>query len=135
QLLTKLHFVQDIEHCPKGMIVSTSGVSGLSFLFFKGGVYTEDVYTAYHELQLYREEAFYIKVNLPEFFQNSLYYSLLEDEQKERENDSELANDMLEHLLLDGKLQRLERAINVALDQRDDVQFKKLSIKYQELTH
>ncbi len=133
QLLTKLHFVRDIKHCPKGMIISTSGVSGLSFLFFKGEVYTEDIYTAYHELQLYRDEAFFIKVDLPHYLQNSLYSSLLEDEINDKINDRVIADQLLTHLLEEGQIERIESAINRALDERNYKQFIQLSNKLKQL--
>lgn len=133
QILAKLHFVRDIEHCPKGMIISTSGVSGLSFLFFKGEVYTEDIYTAYHELQLYRDEVCFIKVDLPHYLQNSLYSSLLEDEVNEKMNDRVEADRLLAHLLLQGQIERLEAEINEALDERDNVKFNELTNKLKQL--
>lgn len=127
QLLEKLHFVQDIEHCPKGIIITSSGIQSLSFLFFKGGVYTEDVYTAYHELQLYREEAFFIKVNLPNIYDHRLYHALLEDDMMEKEKDEKIADQLLSQLLLEGKVKRVETAINQALDDGDVHRFKELS--------
>src|SRR5690625_3045213 len=74
-----LRFVRHIENCPKGIIISTQTFADLSFLFFKGSVQTTDVYTAYHEFNLYNEEKLYIQVN----FIQQIYHTIYEDFLKE----------------------------------------------------
>src|SRR5690625_3815497 len=71
--LSHVHFVSNIEHCPKGIIISTQAENKDSFLFFKGSIQTTDIYTAYHELHLYHEEPFYVQVTLPQEEEHPLY--------------------------------------------------------------
>src|SRR5690625_5246986 len=92
-----LHFVQQIEDCPKGIIISTQTMDDLSFKFFKGSVETSDVYTAYHELNLYHEEKFYIKVNFPHKHYHPLYRAVLEEETLLLEKDKIYAENLLQH--------------------------------------
>lgn len=121
--LFHLHFVQDIEHCPKGIIISTHVPDDVSFLFFKGSVQTNDVYTAYHELHLYHEEAFYVQINFPQSNLHSLYKAVLEEEMMQREKDKVYAEQLLKHLLMQGEKQTLEREVNEALDSSDSAKF------------
>ncbi|HLR71890.1 MAG TPA: YpiB family protein [Pseudogracilibacillus sp.] len=128
-----LHFVQDITYCPKGIIISTQALNNLSFLFFKGHVQTNDVYTAYHELHLYDEEACYIQINLPIHEQNYLFEAVLEEEFLFRENDKITAEHLLNHLEGEGEKRLFKQEINKALDELDYNRFLYYSNRLKDL--
>lgn len=48
-------------------------------------------------------------------------------------SDGATADEVLSHLLLEGKINRVESAINQALDKRDDTQFNYLVNKLKKL--
>lgn len=128
-----VHFVQDIEYCPKGIIISASHSKEISFLFFKGNVQTEDVYTAYHELQLYQDEAIYFQVNFPRSEGNELYQSVLEDDISVLQQTKIVTEELLSHSLLVGKKRFLEKEINKALENNDYEKFMYYSAQYKEI--
>ena len=72
QVLQRLQFVKDIDEYPKGMLISTLQ-DERPFLFKKGSVTTENVYTAFHELHLYEQEQIFLQVNFPQADSNRLY--------------------------------------------------------------
>ncbi|MEI3604741.1 YpiB family protein [Pseudogracilibacillus sp. SE30717A] len=133
QALLNIHFVRNIEHCPKGVIISTQESNNTSFTFFKGAIQTEDVYTAYHELHLYYEEAFYVQINFPECESHPLYKCVLEEEKIQTEKDSQYANDLLQFLLVKGKKQYFEEKIDEALQKGDKQSFFYYSTKLKAL--
>lgn len=129
--LANLHFVRNIDHCPKGVIISTRA-NDVPFVFFKGAVQTNDVYTAYHELHLYHEEAFYIQMDFPKKHSHPLYKAVLGEEKAQMEKDRSRAEKLLLHLLDKGKEESLKREINNALDRSDYESFLLHSQKLKE---
>ncbi len=123
QALLNIHFVSNIEHCPKGIIISTKETNNASFIFFKGAIQTEDVYTAYHELHLYNEEAFYVQIDFPERERHPLYQYVLEEEKNQSAKDSQSANELLHFLLIKGKHNYLQGKIDRALESGDKQSF------------
>ncbi len=129
--LQNLHFVHDIKHCPKGIIISTLE-EDRNFLFFKGNVRTNDVYTAYHELHLYHEEAFYIQIDFPEKNSHPLYKAVIEEELLQLEMDKQYTESLLNELLVKGKEKYLHQEINKALDHKDINKFFHYSSKLKD---
>ncbi|MEI3610781.1 YpiB family protein [Pseudogracilibacillus sp. SO30301A] len=129
--LQNVHFVSDTEYCPKGIIISTLE-EDRNFLFFKGNVRTNDVYTAYHELHLYHEEAFYIQINFPEKNSHPLYKAVIEEELMQLEIDKQYAESLLNELLVKGKVKYLLQEINKALDHKDNDKFFRYSSELKD---
>jgi len=115
RVLFHVHFVQEIQYCPKGIIISTDETNDVNFLFFKENVQTNDVYTAYHELHLYYNEAFYIQMNFPYSKQNNLYQNVLENEISYDYKMKEQTEEILTHLLYEGKVKYVKKEIDNAL--------------------
>src|SRR5699024_4811706 len=89
------------------------------FLFFKGRIKTRDVYTAFHELHLHRDEAYFIAVDFPDKTSNLLYQSVMEENEKEKENMEQIADNILEKLLMEKHIQDLEDNVNQSHNRRD----------------
>lgn len=128
-----VHFVQDIQYCPKGIVITTTETEDVSFLFFKGNVQTEDVYTAYHELQLYQDEAIYVQMNFPQRTKNRLYQTVLEDDVSFYQQTKAVTEKLLAHSLLVGRKNFLEQEINKALENLDYEKFMMYSSQLKEI--
>lgn len=123
QALEHVHFIDDITDCPKGIIITSHLNEQISFQFFKGNVRTDDVYTAYHEMNLYQEESIFIQINFPFCSQNSLYQAVIEDDVYAKTNIKFTTEKLLNHTLKQGRREFIMKEINIALDKRDQKQF------------
>lgn len=130
--LRRIQFVEEIEEYPKGMIISTLPEEE-PFLFFKGSVKSRNIYTAYHEFQLYSEEAIYINFNFPLAHKNRLYYLLLREERANAKRDQAIASHLLGHLLEKGKKEHLKNEIDEALLAQDYDKFMYYSSQLKQL--
>src|SRR5699024_11966859 len=99
--LESIRFVDSLEGCSKGIFITFEQGIGVRFLFFKGRIKTRDVYTASHELHLHRDEAYFIAVDFPDKTSNLLYQSVMEANEKEKENMAQIADNILEKLLME----------------------------------
>lgn len=119
-----IRFVDSLEGCHKGIFMTFEGALGVRFLFFKGHIKTRDVYTAFHELQLHKDETYYIAVDFPNKDSNLLYKSVMEADDAEKEHMAQVAEDLLGQLLTEKRIQHLEDKINTALDHGDVAAFQ-----------
>lgn len=133
QALFYVHFVQDIQYCPKGIILRASEQDEITFTFYKGNVQTNNVYTAYHERQLYRDEALFIQIDFPGKHNNKLYRAVLEDEISFKQEIRVMTEQILTHSLQEGKKKYIEEEINRALETRDYERFIHYSAQLKKL--
>lgn len=131
--LLYVHFVQDVQFCPKGIIISTTERNDTSFLFFKGNVYTDDVYTAYHELHLYHDEAIYFQMNFPNSSDNTLLKTVLEDDKSFIYQTKLVTEEILELASIEGKKNYIKKEINKALENLDYDNFMYYSTLLKEM--
>lgn len=120
--LERIRFVEHIDASPKGIIISTLEEDE-PFIFFKGAVESDNVYTAYHELQLHNDEPFYVKINFPHLEKNRLYQMLLREEKTAQRKSKAIATHLLDHLLQSEKKQLLIQKIDWALDTKNEEMF------------
>src|SRR5690625_1947747 len=136
QALNRIRFVERIEASPKGIIISTLP-GDQPFIFFKGSIQSDNVYTAYHELQLYDDELFYVQIKFPKLERNRLYQLLLREERTAERKDKAIATHLLNHLLQTEKEALILQKIDWALDTKNEAMFhhytKKLKQLQQEL--
>lgn len=124
--LSRIRFVDQIEASPKGIVISTIPEDD-PFIFFKGVVQSDNVYTAYHELQLYDDEPFYVQVKFPQIEKNRLYQMLLREERTAVRKNRAIATHLLEHLLQTEKKELLSQKIDWALDTKNEAMFRHYS--------
>lgn len=117
--LEYVHFVERMKDCPKGIMITIRPAGNLSFVFFKGKVRTNDIYTAYHELQLYQQENMFVNVNFPEKEQNILYQAVLEADYAFRQEISRVTEQLLHKITREGEVAYLEREIDRSLFAED----------------
>lgn len=122
QVLQRLQFVKEIDEYPKGIIISTFD-DERPFVFKKGTVTTDNVYTAFHELHLYDQDQIFVQVHFPQADSNRLYQILLKEEQTNQKRDRVIATFLLEHLLRKERKSFIMKEIDRALDEQDYEKF------------
>src|SRR5690625_2084911 len=120
--LMQIEFVENIKSSPKGMIISTMPEERY-FLFFTGSAKSDNVYTAYHELQLNDDEPFYVQVKFPAANKNRLYQQLLREERSMQKRNEVIAEHLLNHLLQTEKIASIQQKIDWALDTKNNEMF------------
>lgn len=133
QALECVQFVEAIHDCPKGVKISIGELDEVTFLFFKGKVTSRDVYTAYHELHLYRNERLFFNIDFPEKQWNALYHAVIEVDEDFHREAEENTEAILGQILTEGKISLLEQKINQSLECRDYKSFMKFSKLWKEL--
>lgn len=120
--LNRVRFVDRINENPKGIVISTLPEDE-PFIFFKGAVQSDNVYTAYHELQLHDDEPFYVQIKFPQIEKNRLYQMLLREERAASKKNKAIATHLLEHLLQMEKKSLILQKIDWALDTKNETMF------------
>lgn len=120
--LNRVRFIDQINANPKGIVISTLPEDE-PFIFYKGTVQSDNVYTAYHELQLHDDEPFYVQIKFPQIEKNRLYQMLLREERTARKKNKAIATHLLGHLLQTEKKALILQKIDWALDTKNETMF------------
>lgn len=131
-MLNRIRFVDKIDSSPKGIIISTLP-GDEPFIFFKGNVQSDNIYTAYHELQLYNDEPLYVKIKFPSAETNRLYQMLLREEKSYMKRNKAIATHLLDYLLEKEKKAQLQEKIDWALDTKNKEMFMFYTTEYKKL--
>lgn len=132
-LLKNIHFVSDAINYPKGMIITCYGSDEIDFQFHKQHIFSNNVIKSLHEIRFHPKERMFIQLNFHNADTNPFYQRILEDRYFAHENkyvqkaDRERAEQLLQKVMIDGHLARLEKQIDEALDQNDKRLFLTLS--------
>ncbi|WP_239254535.1 ReoY family proteolytic degradation factor [Listeria ilorinensis] len=137
QIMEYVHFVDDLEGVPRGLVLSAQGVENEPFRFSKGDVTTSDPEKAFHDIRLNWDEELFIKLHF-EGALSSPEYALVRDENpylevKLDKKEQQLAVKFLNQSLADFSRAKLLEAIDEALDNRDEETFRALLKTYQHL--
>ncbi|MET3696106.1 uncharacterized protein YpiB (UPF0302 family) [Bacillus oleivorans] len=133
QLMAKVHFVDQAQYCPRGLIMSTHCVEEPPFKFYKGNVMTTDAEKSFHDIRLNRDEDIYIQLNFRQSRHSYQFVAVLEENPyvpkhlQENEKDRIIAEKLLENSLKTFQKERLLKEIDNALDQQDRERFIKLT--------
>ncbi|MBM7552474.1 ReoY family proteolytic degradation factor [Thalassobacillus pellis] len=132
-ILQYAHFVDEVEFCPRGILISAQGVKAPPFRFYKDKVMTTDAEKSFHDIRLNQNEPLYIQLNFDQSNQSARYAGVLEENPFVPVNhyltskDRRLARRLLDISLLEHQRQQLEREIDEALDTGDRKSFVRLS--------
>lgn len=135
QLMAKVHFVEDAEHCPRGIIMSTQCVDDIPFRFYKNSVMTTDAEKSFHDIRLNRDQDIYIELKFKEAHKSYQYAAVLEpnpympDTVHISDSDRKLAEMFLKASIKNCHETRLRKEIDKALDEKDEKTFMKLTEK------
>ncbi|MBO8177476.1 ReoY family proteolytic degradation factor [Aeribacillus pallidus] len=132
QLMEKVHFVEDAQYCPRGLIMSTHCVDDAPFRFYKENVMTTDAEKSFHDIRLNKDENIYIQLNFRSARTSHQYAAVLEENPYVPKNihiteeDRILAEQFLKMCIKDFQKNRLLKEIDQALDQKDEHRFQEL---------
>ncbi|MFD6207314.1 ReoY family proteolytic degradation factor [Peribacillus sp. NPDC060253] len=139
QLMKKVHFVENAQYCPRGLVMSTHCVEEVPFRFYKSNIMTTDAEKSFHDIRLNRDEDIYIQLNFKSAYSSYQYAAVLEHNPfmpkstAANEKDQLLAEQFLEKSMLYFQRDRLLKEIDEALDKHDEQAFKSLTEQLNQL--
>ncbi|KUP06565.1 hypothetical protein Q73_08100 [Bacillus coahuilensis m2-6] len=133
QLMKNVHFVEEAQFCPRGLVMSTHCVDEAPFKFYKENVMTTDAEKSFHDIRLNREEDIYIQLNFKRSKGSYQYVAVLEENPflpkslKITEKDRIIAEQFLKNSIHTFQRERLLKEIDKALDRNDVDAFQNLT--------
>src|SRR6478752_100800 len=79
QSMKRVHFGEQAQFCPRGMVMSTHCVEDPPFRFYKENIMTTDAEKSFHDIRLNREEDIYIQINFRASNLSHQYAAVLEE--------------------------------------------------------
>ncbi|MGE6629542.1 ReoY family proteolytic degradation factor [Bacillus sp. NPDC077027] len=132
-LMEKVHFVEQADFCPRGIIMSTHCIDEVPFRFYKENIMTTDAEKSFHDIRLNKQQDLFIQLNFRSSYHSPEYAAVLETNPHipkdlyENEQDKGLADKVLEHSIATFQKERLMKEIDDALDRHDQEAFNKLA--------
>ncbi|MCJ7839465.1 ReoY family proteolytic degradation factor [Lederbergia sp. NSJ-179] len=139
QLLQKVHFVEDAQFCPKGLVMSTHCSKEVPFRFYKENIMTTDAEKSFHDIRLNREEDIYIQINFRAAHLSYQYAAVLEENPYIQtkvlvsDKDKKYAEQFLTYSIQSYQKEKLLKEIDEALDQQDKTKFNQLVQQLNQL--
>lgn len=139
QLMEKVHFVDNAERCPRGLIMSTHCVDEVPFRFYKENVMTTDAEKSFHDIRLNRDEDIYIQLNFYASNQAHQYAAVLVENPfmpkklEISEKDKLIAEQFLVASIEKFQKEKLLELIDEALDKGDQQSFQELTSRLKYL--
>jgi uncharacterized protein YpiB (UPF0302 family) len=139
QLMERVHFVDQAQYCPRGLVMSTHCIDKVPFRFYKENVMTTDAEKSFHDIRLNRDEEIYIQLNFNASNQAHQYVAVLEENPympkhlQINENDREVAEQFLKASIERFQRERLLSQIDEALDKQDRSTFINLTKQLNSL--
>lgn len=138
-IIENVHFVENAQYCPRGIVMSTRDTEFAPFRFYKNGIMTTDAEKSFHDIRLNREEPLYVQVNFPASFHTSQFVMVLEENPHapkhllSNERDQMIAERILTDSIVQFRRDRLLKQIDEALDARDMERFQQLCSELKTL--
>ncbi|EWG10853.1 ReoY family proteolytic degradation factor [Cytobacillus firmus] len=139
QLMEKVHFVEQAQYCPRGLIMSTHCVDEVPFRFYKENVMTTDAEKSFHDIRLNRDEEIYIQLNFHASNKAHQYAAVMEENPfmpktlQINEKDRLIAERFLTESLEKFRREKLLELIDEALDKQDKKAFNVLTQQLNKL--
>lgn len=139
QLMKKVHFVENAQYCPRGLIMSTHCVEEVPFRFYKSNIMTTDAEKSFHDIRLNRDEEIFIQLNFKSAYASYQYVAVLEENPYmpkstvSNEKDQLIVEKFLENSILSYQRSRLLEQIDEALDLHDEEAFQMLTKELNSL--
>lgn len=121
QLMKNVHFVDDAQYTPRGIIMSTQCTDAVPFRYYKENVVTTDAEKTFHDIRLNREDDLYIQLNFYNKSGTQHWYSILEENPylpkhlKTNEEDRKEVNQFVQFLEYDFQYKKLMNKIDETL--------------------
>ncbi|NPC92809.1 YpiB family protein [Bacillus sp. WMMC1349] len=138
-LMEKVHFVEQAEFCPRGIIMSTHCVEEVPFRFYKENVMTTDAEKSFHDIRLNKQQDLFIQLNFRSAYHSPEYAAVMETNPHipkdlyENERDKIVAEQILEHSIATFQRRKLLEEIDEALDRQDKESFERLAKQLSQL--
>lgn len=138
-ILRNVHFVRNAKFCPRSIIISSKCSDGVAFRFYRNQLVTTDAEKAFHDIRLNPFEPLFVELDFHKWNQNPQYAAVLEenpfleDDYFITNKDRKQADEILNYTLQLHKREELVKAIDQALDNRNQTEFLILSEKLHEL--
>jgi uncharacterized protein YpiB (UPF0302 family) len=135
QLMERVHFVEQAQYCPRGLVMSTHCVDEVPFRFYKENVMTTDAEKSFHDIRLNRDEDIFIQLNFHASNKAHQYAAVLEENPfmpktlQVSEKDRLIAERFLSESLAKFQREKLMQLIDESLDKGDKETFKQLTEK------
>ncbi|MGM0899893.1 ReoY family proteolytic degradation factor [Mesobacillus maritimus] len=139
QLMEKVHFVDNAQFCPRGLVMSTHCIDEVPFRFYKENIMTTDAEKSFHDIRLNREEEIYIQLNFHASNKAPQFAAVLEENPfmpkklHIDEKDRLIAEKFLVDSLYQFQKEKLTTLIDEALDRQDKEAFVELTEKLKKL--
>ncbi|MGR3764823.1 ReoY family proteolytic degradation factor [Rossellomorea sp. NS-SX7] len=139
QLMKKVHFVEESQYCPRGLVMSTHCVEDVPFRFYKENIMTTDAEKSFHDIRLNKDEDIYIQLNFSKANSSYQFAAVLEENPFMpkylliNEKDRIVAEQFLKESLHSFQKNRLLDAIDRALDEGDKESFNRLTKELNKL--
>ncbi|MGD6966807.1 ReoY family proteolytic degradation factor [Rossellomorea vietnamensis] len=139
QLMKKVHFVEEAQYCPRGLVMSTHCVEEVPFRFYKENIMTTDAEKSFHDIRLNKDEDIYIQLNFTKANASYQYAAVREENPFMpkylliNEKDRIVAEQFLKISIETYQRQKLLDAIDDALDRNDKEKFRELTSKLKSL--
>ncbi|RCW64922.1 ReoY family proteolytic degradation factor [Saliterribacillus persicus] len=129
EILNYTHFVREAKFCPRAMIISTHCTDQVAFRFYKKHIVTTDADKSFHDIRLNRKDPIYIQLNFKNSKYSIPYAVVLEDNPYLPEDyfltsgDKENISELLSFSVYKFQKDKIEAAINNALDSKNETDF------------
>lgn len=139
QLLRKVHFVEQAQYCPRGIIMSTHCVDDVPFRFYKENIMTTDAEKSFHDIRLNKDRDIFIQLNFKYCYHSPQYHAVLVENTylpkhlQINEKDQKIAERFLMQTIVDFQKNKLLEEIDNALDCNDKENFLMLTEKLNKL--
>ncbi len=139
QLMERVHFVENAQFCPRGLVMSTHCIDEVPFRFYKENIMTTDAEKSFHDIRLNREEEIYIQLNFNASNKAPQFAAVLEENPympkrlQISEKDRVIAEKFLTDSIYKFQKDKLVRQIDDALDRQDKEAFDSLTRQLKQL--
>jgi uncharacterized protein YpiB (UPF0302 family) len=130
QLMEKVHFVENANKTPRGIIMATHCVNDVPLRYYKNGIMSTNAESCFHDIRLNRDEDIYIEFNFKDKYNHKEYWEVLEENPFDDPDTSEFeeqAAHFLDYCLYEFRVKRLKKRIDEAIDAGDKELFMKLT--------
>lgn len=133
QLMERVHFVENAQFCPRGLVMSTHCIDEVPFRFYKENIMTTDAEKSFHDIRLNRDEEIYIQLNFHASNKAHQFAAVLEENPympkrlQISDKDRLIAERFLKDSLYRFQKDKLVKMIDEALDRQDKEEFRRLT--------
>ena len=140
EILDRVHFVDNTENCKRSFIFSEENTPGVRFQYKVPPHILLQPEHAYEDIKHNKMDELYIQVILKDAYGHLSYINALEENPHRSmddiyltEQEAQMVDDLLEKVLFDVRLKKLEEEIDSALDKKNRFLFFTLTEQYNEM--